>query len=45
MKFFFNFNRAPLYNAIDKENVDIVKLLLTRPEINANIKSIKNQNF
>ena len=38
--FMFHFNKTPLYIAVEKENIDILKLLISRPEIDLNIKSI-----
>lgn len=42
MKFLKNsfINQAPLHIATDKCNIEIVKLLLERPEIDINIKSV-----
>lgn len=37
MKFINEINRTALSIATEKENIDIVKLLIERPEINANI--------
>lgn len=46
MKFdFYYFDKTPLCVAADKENLDIVKLLLKQPKIDANIKSISNNIF
>ena len=46
MKFqLFLFNRSPLNFAITTENIDIVKLLLARKEININMISILNIFF
>ena len=40
MKFLYFFiNQAPIYVAVQKENIDIVKLLLTN-KLNINIRSI-----
>ena len=40
MKLFFIFYRTILYLAIEKENVEIVKLLLSNDKIDANIPYI-----
>lgn len=41
MKFLiFFFNRTALHIAVDKENKDIVQILLAYPEIDVNIKTI-----
>lgn len=46
MKFdFYYFDKTPLCVAADKENLDIVKLLLKQPKIDANIKSISYNIF
>lgn len=34
------FNKAPLHIAIEKQNIEIVKLLLARKEIDVNTKSV-----
>lgn len=39
------FYKTPLFLAIDKRNVEIVKLLLSNPEIEVNISCILNLNF
>lgn len=40
------FNIAPLYICVQKQNVEMVKLLLTSEKIDVNIKSIqKNSTF
>lgn len=45
MKFINEINRTALSIATEKENIDIVKLLIERPEINANITNkIYNEN-
>lgn len=40
MKYNFNFKRTSLYLAIKKGNIDIVKTLLTDPNININEKTV-----
>lgn len=42
MEFFFSFNVTPLYEAIDQNSIEMVQLLLSRKEIDVNIKSISN---
>ena len=38
-------NKTALYIAVEKGNFEIVKLLLSLPEIDINIKSIKTINI
>lgn len=46
MKFLFNFfHQTALYEAIEANNHEIVKLLLTRKDIDINIITILNQLF
>lgn len=45
MKLILYFNETALNYAIRKGNIDIVHLLLARPEINVNIQSISNLNI
>lgn len=40
MKFIKYFQKTPLYAAIEKGNLEIVQLLLARPELDINLKSI-----
>ena len=41
MKFsFFSFYKTPLHIAIEKENIDIIKLLLSNEKLNVNLKSV-----
>lgn len=43
---FYFFNIAPLYICVQKQNVEMVKLLLTSEKIDVNIKSIQKKfNF
>ncbi len=37
--------KTPLYVAVEKENVEIVRLLLTKEDIDVNIQSIFHFNF
>lgn len=37
MKFLIVFNKTPLYKAVENENVEMVKLLLSNPQIDVNI--------
>ncbi len=37
--------KTPLYAAIKKENVEIVRILLTKEDIDINLQSILNFNF
>ena len=39
------FNKTPLFWAIEKENVDIVKLILSNKNIDVNALNILNQYF
>ena len=36
------FNKTALYLAVEKENIEIVKLLLTNDKLDPNILNIKN---
>ena len=46
MKFqVFVFQKNPLYIAIEKENTEIVKILLKDPGINVNLRSVSKINF
>ena len=40
MKFFINFYIAPLFSAILKNNIEVVKLLLSNEKIDVNIKLV-----
>ena len=40
MKFKYNLYKTALYCAVEKENIDIVKLLLTNDKIDVNILNI-----
>ena len=40
MKFLTNYNKTPLYLAVEKENLEIVKLLINNNKINLNIPYI-----
>lgn len=43
MKFLiFRFHKSPLYLAVEKENMDIIELLLSHPDIDVNFKNISN---
>lgn len=43
---FYFFNIAPLYICVQKQNVEMVELLLTSEKIDVNIKSIQKKfNF
>lgn len=37
-----NIYKAPLQLAVEQENLDVVKLLLEKPDIDPNIKSISS---
>ena len=45
MKFWIYFQKTPLHLAVEKENADIVRLLLSHPKIDVNTKSIKINYF
>ena len=40
MKFYYLFDKTALYLAIEKENIEIVKLLLSNEKIDVNIINI-----
>ncbi len=40
MKFFYFFDKTALYLAIEKENIEIVKLLLSNEKLDINIINI-----
>ena len=42
MEFIMFIHETPLFAAINNENLDIIKLLLSRPEIDVNIRAIMN---
>ena len=45
MKFFFIFHFTSLFCAVVSENIEIIKLLLSNPKIDVNIKSISKYNL
>lgn len=46
MKFFILFlNKTALHLAVERNNLDIVRLLLQNPQINVNIKTILSSIF
>ena len=45
MKFILLFQKTPLYIAVEKENIDIVKLLLMNDEIDVNLTNKSFYNF
>ena len=44
MFIYFKFHETPLYKAIEKDNLEIVKLLLAHEKLNVNLKTIHNLN-
>lgn len=40
MKFYFILNKSPLYYAIEKENIEIIKLLVASQNIDINFKNV-----
>lgn len=45
MKFWYYFNRTALIEAVENENLDIVKLLLTNENLDINAIEILNKNI
>lgn len=45
MKFVLSLNIKPLFAAIEKENIDVIKLLLSTDNIDVNVINIKNIKF
>lgn len=45
MKFISFFNNTPLLIAVENDNIELVQILLTQPNIDVNIKSVSNADF
>ena len=45
MKFFIDIYKTALHMAVEKENVEIVQLLILSDKLDVNRKSIKNNYF
>ena len=42
---YFIFSNTALHIAIEKENIEVIKILLSDPNIDVNVKAIQNKRF